>query len=53
MHIMTDDNIFFIVKAKKIDEGIYTCTAENKAGSISANLSLTVLRKCRVVVLFI
>jgi len=50
---MPDDNVFFIVEVTKIDEGIYTCTAKNDGGSISANLNLTVLRKSRVVVLFI
>lgn len=44
MHVMPDDNIFFIVEVKKVDEGIYTCTAKNDAGSISASLNLTVLQ---------
>ena len=44
MHVMPDDNVFFIVEVTKIDEGIYTCTAKNDGGSISANLNLTVLQ---------
>lgn len=42
---MPDDNIFYILDVTKFDEGTYTCTAKNDAGSISANLNLTVLRK--------
>ena len=45
MYVMPDDNIFFIVDVTKLDEGMYTCTAKNEAGSISSNLNLTVLRK--------
>lgn len=45
MHVMPDDNIFYILDVTKFDEGTYTCTAKNDAGSISANLNLTVLRK--------
>ncbi|XP_071141940.1 leucine-rich repeats and immunoglobulin-like domains protein 3 [Mytilus edulis] len=44
MHVMPDDNIFYILDVTKFDEGTYTCTAKNDAGSISANLNLTVLQ---------
>lgn len=46
MHVMPEDDVFFIVNAKVGDTGVYSCTAQNSAGSISANATLTVLGKC-------
>ncbi|KAM6980867.1 leucine-rich repeats and immunoglobulin-like domains protein 2 [Aplochiton taeniatus] len=43
MHVMPDDDIFFIAKVKTEDMGVYSCTAQNAAGSVSANATLTVL----------
>ncbi|KAK3605813.1 hypothetical protein CHS0354_002430 [Potamilus streckersoni] len=43
MHVIPDDDVFFIVEVKRKDEGIYSCTASNEAGSIVVNASLTVL----------
>lgn len=43
MHVMPEDDVFFIVDVKTEDIGVYSCTAQNSAGSISANATLTVL----------
>uniref|UniRef100_A0A3P9KR96 Leucine-rich repeats and immunoglobulin-like domains 2 n=1 Tax=Oryzias latipes TaxID=8090 RepID=A0A3P9KR96_ORYLA len=43
MHVMPDDDIFFIANVKTEDMGVYSCTAQNAAGSLSANATLTVL----------
>ncbi|KAB5542124.1 hypothetical protein PHYPO_G00087830 [Pangasianodon hypophthalmus] len=43
MHVMPSDAVFFIVKVKTEDIGVYSCTAQNTAGAISANATLTVL----------
>lgn len=43
MHVMPDDDVFFITDVKIGDMGVYSCTAQNSAGSISANATLTVL----------
>ncbi|XP_048647710.1 leucine-rich repeats and immunoglobulin-like domains protein 1 isoform X6 [Marmota marmota marmota] len=44
MHVMPDDDdVFFITNAKIDDMGIYSCTAQNSAGSVSANATLNVL----------
>uniref|UniRef100_UPI00398F1BB0 leucine-rich repeats and immunoglobulin-like domains protein 1 isoform X4 n=1 Tax=Pristiophorus japonicus TaxID=55135 RepID=UPI00398F1BB0 len=43
MHVMPEDDVFFIVDVKAEDMGVYSCTAQNIAGAISANASLTVL----------
>ncbi|XP_029456905.1 leucine-rich repeats and immunoglobulin-like domains protein 1 [Rhinatrema bivittatum] len=43
MHVMPDDDVFFIMDVKIEDMGVYSCTAQNSAGSVSANASLTVL----------
>nr|XP_034491339.1 LOW QUALITY PROTEIN: leucine-rich repeats and immunoglobulin-like domains protein 1 [Marmota flaviventris] len=45
MHVMPgqDDDMFFITNAKIDDMGIYSCTAQNSAGSVSANATLNVL----------
>ncbi|XP_067854963.1 leucine-rich repeats and immunoglobulin-like domains protein 1 isoform X2 [Heptranchias perlo] len=44
MHVMPEDDVFFIVDVKTEDMGVYSCTAQNIAGAISANASLTVLK---------
>ncbi|KAI1882237.1 hypothetical protein AGOR_G00248620 [Albula goreensis] len=43
MHVMPEDDVFFIVDVKTEDIGVYSCTAQNSAGAISANATLTVL----------
>ncbi|XP_029006143.1 leucine-rich repeats and immunoglobulin-like domains protein 2 [Betta splendens] len=43
MHVMPEDDIFFIANVKTEDMGVYSCTAQNAAGSLSANATLTVL----------
>lgn len=43
MQIMSADEPYFIVNVKLIDAGVYTCTANNSAGVITANATLTVL----------
>ncbi|KAG7273157.1 hypothetical protein CRUP_019324 [Coryphaenoides rupestris] len=43
MHVMPDDDVFFIMDVKPEDMGVYSCTARNTAGVVSANASLTVL----------
>ncbi|CAH1784097.1 unnamed protein product [Owenia fusiformis] len=43
MHVMPEDDVFFIVEVKSSDEGTYSCTATNAAGSIIVNATLTVL----------
>lgn len=43
MLVMPDDDTFFITNVKTEDMGVYSCTAQNAAGSLSANATLTVL----------
>uniref|UniRef100_A0A1B0CD26 Putative membrane glycoprotein lig-1 n=1 Tax=Lutzomyia longipalpis TaxID=7200 RepID=A0A1B0CD26_LUTLO len=43
MHVMPTDDAFFIINAKTSDQGVYTCTAENDAGIVKVNATLTVL----------
>ncbi|NXD05925.1 LRIG1 protein, partial [Nothocercus nigrocapillus] len=43
MHIMPDDDFLFIMDVKIEDTGVYSCTAQNFAGSVLANATLTVL----------
>lgn len=43
MHVMSNDDVFFIVNVKAADMGVYSCTAHNLAGVIVANATLTVL----------
>lgn len=43
MHVMPDDDVFFITAVKPEDMGLYSCTAKNTAGTVSANATLTVL----------
>lgn len=45
MHVMPDDDVFFIMDVKPEDMGLYSCTAKNTAGTVSANATLTVLGK--------
>lgn len=45
MHVMPDDDVFFITDVKPEDQGVYSCTAKNTAGTVSANATLTVLGK--------
>ncbi|XP_049719178.1 leucine-rich repeats and immunoglobulin-like domains protein 1 isoform X1 [Elephas maximus indicus] len=50
MHVMPDDDVFFITDVKVDDMGVYSCTAQNTAGSVSANATLTVLETPSLVV---
>lgn len=50
MHVMPDDDVFFITDVKIDDMGVYSCTAQNSAGFISANATLTVLETPALVV---
>ncbi|XP_077053683.1 leucine-rich repeats and immunoglobulin-like domains protein 3 [Siphateles boraxobius] len=43
MHVMPRDDVFFMVDVKTEDIGVYSCTAQNTAGAVSANATLTVL----------
>lgn len=43
MHVMPTDDVFFIVNVKTVDMGVYSCTAQNAAGVMIANATLTVL----------
>ncbi|XP_066480338.1 leucine-rich repeats and immunoglobulin-like domains protein 2 [Tiliqua scincoides] len=43
MHVMPEDDVFFIANVKIEDMGIYSCMAQNVAGGLSANATLTVL----------
>ncbi|XP_020140944.2 leucine-rich repeats and immunoglobulin-like domains protein 1 isoform X2 [Microcebus murinus] len=43
MHVMPDDDVFFITDVKADDTGVYSCTAQNSAGAISASATLSVL----------
>uniref|UniRef100_A0A673TQ42 Leucine rich repeats and immunoglobulin like domains 1 n=1 Tax=Suricata suricatta TaxID=37032 RepID=A0A673TQ42_SURSU len=50
MHVMPDDDVFFITDVKIEDMGVYSCTAQNSAGTVSANATLTVLETPSLVV---
>ncbi|KAK3908889.1 Leucine-rich repeats and immunoglobulin-like domains protein 3 [Frankliniella fusca] len=43
MHVMPDDDVFFIVNVKPFDMGVYSCMAHNDAGVNITNASLTIL----------
>ncbi|CAI9729892.1 leucine-rich repeats and immunoglobulin-like domains protein 3 isoform X2 [Octopus vulgaris] len=43
MLVMPSDDVFFIVKVKSSDEGTYSCTATNEAGTAAVNATLKVL----------
>ncbi len=47
MHVYRDDDqlddVFFIVNVKAADQGLYSCTATNDAGTAVANASVNVL----------
>ncbi|XP_069489459.1 leucine-rich repeats and immunoglobulin-like domains protein 2 [Ambystoma mexicanum] len=43
MHVMPEDEVLFIADIKIEDMGLYSCMAQNIAGSISVNVTLTVL----------
>ncbi|XP_075709963.1 leucine-rich repeats and immunoglobulin-like domains protein 2 [Rhinoderma darwinii] len=43
MHVMPEDEVLFIVNVKIEDMGLYSCTAQNAAGSVCTNVTLTVL----------
>lgn len=42
MQIMDNDESFIIDNAKSSDRGVYTCTAENAAGIITANVTVDI-----------
>ncbi|KAG1679861.1 Leucine-rich repeats and immunoglobulin-like domains protein 3 [Nymphon striatum] len=43
MHVLPQDDRFFIVNVQSIDAGEYSCTASNIVGSIVTNSTITVL----------
>ena len=43
--MMPTDDVLFIVDVKTADSGVYSCTAQNLAGLIVANATLTILGK--------
>lgn len=43
MHVMPEDDVFFIVNVKSSDQGVYSCTATNDAGTVVANATVNVL----------
>ncbi|KRT84854.1 Immunoglobulin [Oryctes borbonicus] len=45
MHVMFSDDVFFIVRAKPSDMGMYSCIAHNIAGTIVANATLVIQEK--------
>ena len=53
MHVMPDDDVFFIVDVTLEDAGMYTCTATNDAGVVRANATLAVIRMYRHLILHI
>ena len=44
-HVLPSDHKYYIVMAKPEDTGTYTCSANNTAGIVEANSTLTVLGK--------
>lgn len=45
MHVIPEDDHFYIFDVILADEGNYSCIAKNEAGTIVANVTLSVLRK--------
>lgn len=45
--VIHEENAFLITNAKPSDSGIYTCTAESKAGEVKVNATLIVNGKLR------
>ena len=43
MQVLPGDTVFFIVDVASGDQGVYSCTATNAAGTIMSNATLTVL----------
>ena len=43
MHVKPQDNLFFITRVKIEDQGVYSCTASNEAGTSVANATVNVL----------
>lgn len=43
MYVLPKDDQFFIASTRNTDEGVYTCRAENDAGIITANATVTIL----------
>ncbi|CAD7666616.1 unnamed protein product [Nyctereutes procyonoides] len=50
MHVMPDDDVFFITNVKIEDMGLYSCTAQNSAGTVSVNATLKVFESPSLVV---
>ena len=48
MYFKPTDDVFFIVRVASADQGIYSCTATNAAGTIMANVTLSVLGRSLV-----
>ncbi|XP_076469744.1 uncharacterized protein LOC143300070 [Babylonia areolata] len=43
MYVIPKDDQFFIANTRNVDEGVYTCRAQNEAGVITANATVTIL----------
>ncbi|XP_076447859.1 uncharacterized protein LOC143284771 isoform X2 [Babylonia areolata] len=43
MYVIPKDDQFFIASTRSSDEGVYTCRAENEAGVVTANATVTIL----------
>ncbi|GFO22622.1 leucine-rich repeats and immunoglobulin domains protein 1, partial [Plakobranchus ocellatus] len=43
MQVYPDDSHFYILSVQAADQGVYTCKAENDAGTVTSNATVTVL----------
>ncbi|RUS70224.1 hypothetical protein EGW08_022012 [Elysia chlorotica] len=43
MQVYPDDSHFYILNVQAADQGVYSCKAENEAGTITSNVTVTVL----------
>ena len=50
MYVIPKDDQFFIASTRSSDEGVYTCRAENEAGVITANATVTILGEWNFVI---
>ena len=52
MQVYPDDSHFYILNVQAADQGVYSCKAENEAGTITSNVTVTVLGESRKTMLF-
>ncbi|GFR64170.1 leucine-rich repeats and immunoglobulin domains protein 1 [Elysia marginata] len=43
MKVYPEDSHFYILNVQAVDQGVYSCKAENEAGTITSNVTVTVL----------